>query len=163
VETISPETAAIVAALGLAPHPEGGWYREIHRSPVMVATPRGPRAASTSIHFLLAPGDFSAWHRVASDEVWAWHAGDPVDLHVLDLSGHRVVRLGGDVGAGQAPIFVVPAGVWQAAAPVGPRHALCGCVVAPGFDFADFAMADRTALAADWPAAAAVVCRFTRA
>lgn len=157
--------ARIVALLGLAPHPEGGFYKETHRgSLVLEGLPHGaPRAAHTAIYFLLPAGTFSALHRVASDEVWHHYDGDPLELHTItDAGAHEVVRLGRDLAAGERPQHVVPAGVWQAAVPVGERYALAGCTVAPGFDFADFAMPDRATLLARFPAHAAVVEKLSR-
>jgi predicted cupin superfamily sugar epimerase len=151
--------------LVLSPHPEGGFYRETWRSPLTIPCPGGrQRAASTAIYFLLPAGTFSAWHRVASDEVWHHYDGDPVDLHLIDErdGGHTIVVLGRDLRRGERPQLVVPAGVWQAAAPRGERYALCGCTVAPGFDFADFEMPSRADLLARLPWHADVVTRFTR-
>ena len=131
---------ALIASLALQPHPEGGHYREVYRSPMPVATAdaRGPRTALTAIHFLLRAGEHSRWHRVASDEVWHHAAGGPMELLLLtpDLSRADVVTLG-PMEAGGVPFHVVPAQWWQAARPAGD-HALCSCVVGPGFDFADF-------------------------
>lgn len=131
----------LVAALGLEPHPEGGWYRQTWRSPVDVELSDGRlRATATLIHFLLHAGESSAWHRVASDEIWLAHTGtvaiefggeasdpDPAERHVI----------GTDVAAGQAAQVVVPAGTWQRTIP-GDADALVSCIVSPGFDFADF-------------------------
>jgi predicted cupin superfamily sugar epimerase len=126
------------AALGLEPHPEGGWYRRTWTSPSPVATPGGQRPAATLILFLLPPGEASAWHTVTSDEIWLWHGPDPV---VLELGGsgerpqttERIV-LGQDRAQGH-----VPAGVWQRTLP-SAGEALVSCVVSPGFDFQDFAL-----------------------
>lgn len=128
------EADRLIQALGLAPHPEGGHYREIFRSPVKVDTPRGPRAALTTIDFLLQRGQFSAWHRVRSDEVWHLLGGGPLRLWTLpaDLSRVDCVDLGE-----APPRAVVPADAWQAAEPLGD-HAQVGATVAPGFEFADF-------------------------
>jgi predicted cupin superfamily sugar epimerase len=137
-----PKTAQL---LDLAPHPEGGWYRETWRA-MPESVPDGypgPRAAATGIYFLLTPGEESAWHRVRSDEAWLWHSGGPLAL--LD-GGHgdrpatspRVVTLGPDLTAGHVPQHVIPAGHWQAARPAATGEVLVSCVVAPGFDFADF-------------------------
>jgi predicted cupin superfamily sugar epimerase/tRNA(Arg) A34 adenosine deaminase TadA len=134
-------------ALGLEPHPEGGWYRQTWRSPTEVSLPDGRgRATATLIWFLLAAGEVSTWHRVASDEVWLAHEGTvrlqvggtgaaPVegDLHVV----------GADVAAGAQPEVVVPAGHWQRTLP-GERDALVRCLVSPGFDFADFELGQST-------------------
>jgi hypothetical protein len=132
------QAAAIIAALGLSPHPEGGWYRETWRA----AAADGGRSAVTAIHFLLESGQESRWHRVDADEIWCWHAGSPLALGVAPGGGGpaRWQTLGGDVLAGQAVQAVVPAGDWQAAR-AAQGWALVSCVVAPGFDFAGFALA----------------------
>lgn len=126
--------------LELAPHPEGGFYRETWRSTARVGTAQGSsRSAVTTIYFLLAAGTFSAWHRVTSDEVWHWYEGEALELVMAapDFSTVRSVTLGPVRGAAR-PVATVPAGWWQAARPLG-SYALCGCTVAPGFEFADFA------------------------
>ncbi|MBU3061071.1 cupin domain-containing protein [Nocardia sp. NEAU-G5] len=126
----------LARTLDLQPHPEGGWYREIWRSPVEF-TPEGydgPRAAATSIHFLLLPGERSAPHTVRSDEIWLWHRGGPLLLNI----GGEEITLGPDVEHGHLPQAVVPGGVSQSARPAGDDYVLVSCIVAPGFDFADF-------------------------
>ena len=138
------EVELLVRHLGLGAHPEGGFYRETFRSPLVLdGLPHGaPRAASTAIYFLLPAGTFSAFHRVRSDEVWHHYGGDPLALHVIGGDGAlSTFRLGRDLEAGEAPQAVVLASSWQAAEPLGERSSLCGCTVAPGFDFADFEMA----------------------
>lgn len=134
--TLSSELSAseVVAELGLARHPEGGWFRETFRSSDEVAG----RATSTAIMFLLAEQEFSHWHRVDADEHWMFHAGDPLELTVVHNGRWRDIRLG--VGPGCQPQGVVPAGVWQAARPLG-RWTLVACVVAPGFQFEGFELA----------------------
>jgi predicted cupin superfamily sugar epimerase len=139
----------LVRALELAPHPEGGWYREWFRSRAGVATTdgRGARSALTCIDFLLGAGQFSAWHRVASDELWQLYEGRlrlwtmPASLDAIDR-----VELGEGGGVRRA---AVPAGAWQAAEPMG-ELAWIGATVGPGFDFADFSFLrhDADALAA---------------
>jgi hypothetical protein len=155
----------IIARLALLPHPEGGFFRETYRSRVEVPTARGPRAASTSIYFLLTPGNFSALHRIQSDEGWHFYAGDA--LEVIELTGKgepRVTRLGADLGAGEVPQHMVPAGVWfgsrVTAGPAG--HALVGCTVAPGFDMIDFELGRRSELLAAFPTARDLVLALTR-
>lgn len=151
----------LVRLLDLAPHPEGGFYRETFRSPRVEGAPA--RAASTAIYFLLPSGTFSALHRVRSDEAWHHYDGTPLDLHTIDDQGvHAVVRLGRDLARGERPQHVVPANVWQAAAPVGEGWSLCGCTVAPGFDFADFEMPSRTELLTRFPRHRDLVVRLTR-
>lgn len=132
----SPTSDEMIAALGLLPHPEGGFYRETFRAP------DAPRGASTSILFLLPAGEHSRWHRVDADEHWMFHDGEPLELRVADpASGaqERIV-LGRDIARGERPQAVVPRGWWQAARPLG-AWALVGCVVAPAFEFARFEMA----------------------
>ncbi|MEW9527477.1 cupin domain-containing protein [Microbispora sp. NPDC049125] len=138
------ERPPVAEALGLLPHPEGGWFRETWRTQARVDPPGygGTRASATGIYFLLQPGEESVWHAVRSDEVWLWHRGGPLAL-VLAGAGDRpgeeqTIMLGPDVEGGQAPQALVPAGTWQAARPAGPEGVLVSCVVSPGFDFADF-------------------------
>lgn len=151
----------MIRTLDLRAHPEGGYYRETFRSSATIETSRGPRAASTSIWYLLSPGDFSAWHRVAADEVWHHYAGDPINLHTLEDGAVRVQLLG-PLSGGGIPQIVIPAGVWQAASPAGQRSALCGCTVAPGFDFEDFELGTRAQLLALFPGASEAIAALTR-
>ena len=148
----NPDVNRIVEALGLAPHPEGGFYRETYRS------------SSTAIYFLLPAGEFSALHRLrASDEIWHHYAGDPVELHTIGPDGaHRVTILGPDLERGERPQAIVPAGTLQTAAVRGDRFALCGCTVAPAFEFADFEMPTRDELVAAFPQLESVIRRWTR-
>jgi predicted cupin superfamily sugar epimerase len=127
----------VVRLLGLQPHPEGGFYRETFRAPA----PDGVRAASTAIYYLLREGDVSAWHRVVdADEVWHHYAGAPLELTLWDGRERSSLRLGPGLAAGERPQAVVPAGIWQAARPLG-GWVLVGCTVAPGFEFSGFEMA----------------------
>jgi predicted cupin superfamily sugar epimerase len=162
---VSAAVEAMVAALGLEPHPEGGYFRETFRSPLTVGgLPHGgPRAASTAIYYLLPAGAFSAFHRVRSDELWHFYAGDALELHTLDDGGrHTLTRLGPDVASGERPQAIVTAGVWQAARTVGARFTLCGCTVAPGFDFADWQLASHDELVRAFPAHVEIVRSLTR-
>jgi predicted cupin superfamily sugar epimerase len=138
---------AYAALLDLQRHPEGGWFRETWRSDLEIRPPGydGVRSAATAIYFALHPGENSRWHTVRSAELWLWHRGGPLTLR-LGGSGKNptaptAIRLGGDVEAGEVPQALVPPGVWQAAAPAGGEPVLVSCVVAPGFDFADFRLA----------------------
>lgn len=135
------EAKAIIEALRLVPHPEGGWYRETWRAP---AEP-GERAAATAIHFLLESHQRSHWHRVDASEVWLWHAGDPLMLEVSDGAEGPVrnMVLGPRVRDGQLPQYVIAPGEWQAAAPLPGEagYTLVSCVVAPAFEFAGFELA----------------------
>jgi predicted cupin superfamily sugar epimerase len=128
----------LIAHLELLPHPEGGWYREVHRSAELLATPRGPRSAITSIYYLLETPQFSRWHVVASDEIWHFHAGAPLELVVYQPASSVVSsRVLGAQLPGQLPIQAVCAGDWQAARSLG-TWTLVSCDVGPGFDFEDF-------------------------
>ncbi|MDP8962309.1 MAG: cupin domain-containing protein [Actinomycetota bacterium] len=161
-----PEARRLIESLDLAPHPEGGYYRETFRSSLVTqGLPHGEsRSASTAIYYLLPAGEFSALHRLRSDEIWHHYDGDPVDLHLLATTGdYRVVRLGRGREHGERPQRVVPAGTWQAAVPSGKRFALCGCTVAPGFDFTDFELASRAELLGQFPAQRAVIASLARA
>lgn len=150
----SPPTRArqLITQLGLQPHPEGGWYREIFRSAqsVQPADGRSSRSAITSIYFLLEAGQHSRWHQVLSDEVWVYLEGLPLDLWSWNAaSGSASLTVLGPVSAdtspGQTPHHVIEAGLWQAATPKTGRpdgFTLVSCMVAPGFDFSDFRMMD---------------------
>ena len=128
-----PRAQQLIDSLGLQPHPEGGWYRQVFKSAEKVTrhADAAERTALTTIYFLLVEGTYSRWHRVESDEVWHFYEGDPLELTirgsapvVLDAN-HRV--------------HVVPAREWQTARPLG-AYALVGCTVGPGFEFEDFEM-----------------------
>ena len=128
----------IIRLLDLKPHPEGGYFRETFRDTRQV---EGNRVASTVIYFLLARGQRSHWHRVDAVEVWHWYAGAPLELEVAQSEG-RIERctLGSDLASGQRPQAIVPPHAWQAAQTLGD-WTLCGCTVAPGFDFGGFELA----------------------
>jgi len=131
-----PGAAAIVAALGMSPHPEGGWYAETWRDP---AGPGG-RGAVTAIYFLLEAGQRSRWHRVDATEVWLWHAGAPLTLSVAEGATVRALTLGPGITTGERPQAVVPKDAWQSAESAG-AWTLVSCVVAPAFGFAGFELA----------------------
>jgi predicted cupin superfamily sugar epimerase len=148
---VSPRDAAtLIQQLELLPHPEGGHYRETYRAAELVHTPRGPRAASTAILFLLAAGEWSGWHRIRSDEAWHHHGGGGLEIYEVCPAGRtRRTRLGLNLAAGERPQHVVPAGSWFAAQPAEcSAWSLVGCTVAPGFEFVDFELATPACLAA---------------
>jgi predicted cupin superfamily sugar epimerase len=130
---MSPETPAreVIEALGLQPHPEGGWFRETFRD-----------AASTAIFYLLERGQVSAWHRVRNaSETWHHYAGGPLRLRIAEPGAAASEQvLGPDIFAGQSPQVVVPVDWWQSAEPLGD-WTLVGCTVSPAFEFASFEMA----------------------
>jgi uncharacterized protein len=137
--------AEVARLLDLAPHPEGGHFRETFRDSRVVD---GARSASTAIYFLLARGERSRWHRIDAAEVWHFYAGAPLMLEIAPSeatqSAVQRIMLGTDLAAGERPQTVVPAGAWQAAESLG-EWTLVGCTVAPGFDFARFELAPK-----DW-------------
>lgn len=144
-----PRAQELVEQLGLEPHPEGGFFREIHRSEQRVRAACGERCGLTSILFLLPGGACSRWHRVlAADETWHLYEGDPLELFLADGELARTERrVLAPVGEGTSPVQVVPAGWWQAAQSSG-AYTLVGCTVGPGFEFQDFALlADHPELA----------------
>lgn len=131
--------ADVIRMLDLKPHPEGGYFRETFRD----ARQSDGRAASTAIYFLLARGERSHWHRFDVTEIWHWHAGAPLKLDI-SLQPGRVesLTLGSDLAAGERPQITVPAHAWQAAQSLG-EWTLCGCTVAPGFEFKTFELAPK--------------------
>ena len=131
------DAAQIIERLRLRPHPEGGHFRETWRDP---DDGDGRRGAGTAIYFLLAAGERSHWHRVDATEVWHFHAGAALDLHVAHEAGRRSLVLGPDLDAGQEPQRVVPAGAWQAAESTG-AFTLVSCTVSPAFRFDGFELA----------------------
>lgn len=160
-----PRAAELIDRLGLQPHPEGGFFRELFRSERLVtpADGRGARAAITTIYFLLTRETFSRWHRVSSDEVWHLYEGGPLELLEAELEARVLTRHSlAAVGEGdEAPVCTIAAGRWQAARAVGD-YALVGCTVGPGFEYADFEMlaADpilSEALKEAWPECASMV------
>ncbi|MFP4382774.1 MAG: cupin domain-containing protein [Spirochaetia bacterium] len=129
----------LIRRLGLKPHPEGGYYGEVYRAHQKVITEgKTERTALTTIFFLLAAGQKSAWHRVTGEEVWHYYEGDPLELYQADpdLKSHSVSRIG-PTGDDVRPAAVVPGGYWQAARTTGD-YTLAGCTVGPGFEFEDF-------------------------
>jgi uncharacterized protein len=148
---------------------EGGYFRETYRSTLSIPAaglPReygGDRNASTAIYYLLTPDTFSAIHRVKSDEVFHFYAGDPVEMLQLHSDGSgRIVTVGNDLASGQLPQLVVPGGLWQGCRLIpGGRWALMGCTVAPGFDYADFTAARRAELVAHYPDHASMITALT--
>jgi predicted cupin superfamily sugar epimerase len=145
----------------LLPHPEGGHYVETYRSAESVvqdALPvrfeNGSRSFSTGIYFLLEQDQFSAFHRIKSDEMWHFYAGEALDIFVIypETEELQVIKLGSNPENGETFQAVVPAGTWFASRPVkDSNYALVGCTVSPGFDFTDFEMADKNELIQQFP------------
>ncbi len=149
-----------IDSLNLLQHPEGGYYKETYRSELVVKNVKNQdRAISTAIYYLLSGEAFSAFHRIKSDEFWHFYDGScELEILVLDEGGLTVLRLGLDMENGAKPQQVVPAGKWFAARlSKAGEFVLAGCTVAPGFDFADFELADKETLLKQFPAEAKVI------
>ncbi|MBN1956016.1 MAG: cupin domain-containing protein [Anaerolineae bacterium] len=149
----------IISLLNLQPHPEGGYFRESYRSDEQIPPAGlpdrypGARSFGTAIYYLLTPGTFSRMHRLATDEVFHFYLGDPVEMLQLwpDGTGGSIT-IGPDIARGMQPQVVVPRGVWQGSRlAAGGRFALLGTTVAPGFEFADYEVGQRGKLAAAYP------------
>ncbi len=138
---MSDNARAVIDALGLAPHPEGGWYKETWRA----AAVDGERAAGTAIYYLLEAGARSHWHRIDAAEIWHYYAGAPLRLSI-STNGQTTehLTLGGDISAGERPQLVVPVNAWQSAKSLGD-FTLVGCTVSPGFMYEKFELAPK-----DW-------------
>lgn len=154
--------------LQLQPHPEGGWYAETYRSDLNLdfreLQMQGPRNLSTAIYFLIPEGSFSAFHRIKSDELWHHYDGGNLTIVVIRVDGELdILKLGKDVDKGYLPQQMVKAGCWFASFPErGADFVLCGCTVAPGFDFQDFELAQRNQLLEQYPQHEALIQQLTR-
>jgi predicted cupin superfamily sugar epimerase len=165
-----PDAAYWTQQLQLISHVEGGAFREVYRSDLTIAPQalplffHGPRNVSTSIYFLLARGQFSAFHRIASDECWHFYYGDPLLIYEIGHTGILTIhRLGPNIEKGEHFQLVIKAGSWFASVPAEEsEYALVGCTVAPGFDFAEFELADRAALISQFPQYTDIIEALTR-
>lgn len=161
---------AWIERLSMVEHPEGGFFRENYRATETISKTALPQryrfdhSFSTAMYYLLAGADFSAFHRIASDEVWHFYDGSTLLLHMLDLNrGYESRLLGANAEDGAVPQWVVPQGTWMAIELVDKTSfGLVGCTVAPGFDFADFEMARADKLTAQFPESEALISRMTR-
>ena len=159
-----------ITHLHLQPHPEGGYFRETYRSDERIPASAistgfsGFRSISTAIYYLLERGDFSAFHRIKSDECWHFYAGQTLLIHMIkEDAGYSCVQIGDDIDAGETFQFTVPAGAWFAVEPASYcQFALAGCTVAPGFDFLDFEMADRQTMFDAFPEHRDIITRLCR-
>ncbi len=156
--------------LQLISHIEGGAFKETYRAPLLLPHSaltkehNGARAASTGIYFLLEYGEFSAFHRIASDEMWHFYDGCTLTVYEIKTDGTLVKHLlGKDIENGASPQLVIPAGSWFASrVEIENSFTLCGCTVAPGFDFADFELANRAELTKEFPQHEALIVSLTR-
>ncbi|AXT20230.1 cupin domain-containing protein [Flavobacteriaceae bacterium AU392] len=161
---------SIIQYLDLAPHPEGGYYKETYRSEGEInldslsANYSGKRNYSTSIYFLLTSKIVSAFHRINQDEIWHFYDGHPIKIHMIsDTGNYSNVIIGNQLSKGQTPQFVVPGHVWFAAEVISDNsYGLVGCTVAPGFDFDDFILPTREELILRFPRHKNIITQFTR-
>jgi len=159
-----------IQKLTLEPHPEGGYYRQTYRSEMLLPKEGLPgefpsaRSASTAIYFLLDAANFSAFHRLRSDEVWHFYLGESLVVHVIEPDGHySQILLGSDPEAGETLQAVVRAGCWFAShLRDETSFALVGCTVAPGFSFEDFELAKREELVGSHPQHREIIHKLTR-
>ena len=160
----------LIKEYDLQPHPEGGWYKQTYKSKEFTsatALPErfgGDRVFSTAIYFLLEKGNFSAFHKIKSDECWHFYAGDPLQVFVIDQTGSlKIITLGNEFRKGQTFQYVVPANCWFASRPApASEFCLVGCTVAPGFEFEDLELADPKTLSAIYPTHSGLIKELCR-
>ena len=149
----------LIQQFALQQHPEGGWYKETYKSTELLplaALPQrfnGDRSFSTAIYFLLEQGNFSAFHKIKSDECWHFYTGEPLVVYIISQQGALdIIELGNDINKGHVFQYVVPANCWFASRPAAESNfCFVGCTVAPGFDFEDFDLADAAELSKLYP------------
>ena len=163
-------TKQLIQKYNLELHPEGGWYKQTYKSNEEVDADALPgrfganRAFSTAIYFLLEKGNFSAFHRIKSDECWHFYAGDPLLIYIIEQNGElEVISLGNDLENGQSFQYVVPANCWFASRPApGSEYCFVGCTVSPGFEFEDLELADGTELSVMYPQHKSIIKELCR-
>jgi predicted cupin superfamily sugar epimerase len=160
----------LIKQFGLQSHPEGGWYKQTYKSNEFISATALPerfnddRVFSTAIYFLLEKGNFSAFHKIKSDECWHFYTGDPLNIYTIDQPGElKVITLGNNFNEEETFQYVVPANCWFASRPApGSEYCLVGCTVAPGFEFEDFELADKTTLSAMHPRHTNIIAELCR-
>jgi len=163
-------TKQLIQKYNLELHPEGGWYKQTYKSNEEIGADALPgrfganRAFSTAIYFLLEKGNFSAFHRIKSDECWHFYAGDPLLIYIIEQNGElEVISLGNDLENGQSFQYVVPANCWFASRPApGSEYCFVGCTVSPGFEFEDLELADGTELSVMYPQHKSIIKELCR-
>jgi uncharacterized protein len=166
--SITPKS--LIDKFNLLPHPEGGFFKENYRSAEIVlksTLPRrfnGDRSYSTAIYFLLEKGNFSAFHKISSDECWHFYAGSTLLIYIIHLNGKlEIIKLGNNLNDGERFQAIVPAECWFASEPAtGSDFCFVGCTVAPGFDFGDFKLAQKDELSKHYPQHKLLINRLTR-
>jgi len=149
--------------LELVPHPEGGYYKSTYKSDILVEREQGKRALYTSIYFLLRSEDISHFHRLQSDELWYFHAGSSLTIHMITPEGeYQEVSLGLDIEKGEVPQFVVPKHtIFGSSVKDANTFSLVGCMVSPGFDFLDFELFLQDDLLAEYPNHSEIIRKMT--
>lgn len=151
-----------IQSLGMSKHPEGGYFRETYRSQLKIDVEGiGRRHAASAIYYLLEKGEFSAFHRIKSDEVWHSYAGSPLLIYVIEGEKLVTMTLGADPGRGQSPQAAITADRWFAAS-AESGYALVGLTVSPGFDYADWEMGDRKKLVKEYPMHKSVIEKYAK-
>jgi predicted cupin superfamily sugar epimerase len=161
---------AWINSLKLLPHPEGGYYREIYRSDVIVeksglpSSFNGSRSAGTSIYYLLKSGQRSLLHILKSDEIWHYYDGSAIVLSMIHNDGsYEEKLLGKNINEGEMPQIIIRGGIWFGAYPKDDNsYSLAGCTVTPGFDFEDFQLAERKKMLAKFPELESIIERLTK-
>jgi uncharacterized protein len=154
--------AELVKTLGMKAHPEGGFYSETYRSDSEIESENGIRKLITSIFFLLRSEDVSHFHRIKSDELWFWHEGSPLSVHLLGENGHEILHLGPVAGEGSLPQHLVKADtIFGSTVDQADSYSLVSCVVAPGFDFRDFELFQAKDLLPLFPEASEIIQKLT--
>ena len=151
--------------LEMLPHPEGGFYKETYRSELTVTNRNGNnRSASTAIYFLMTSDNFSAFHKIESDEMWHFYQGSPLSVYVITENGElTILKIGNNPDKGEVLQAIVPAGCWFASRVDDKNtYSLVGCTVSPGFDFEDFELAERDKLTSEYPEHKEIICELTR-
>ena len=160
-----------ISKLNLKPHPEGGFYNEVFRSDEILLNTAidnrygGSRTVSTSIDFLLTGNQFSAFHKIKSDELWHFYDGSPINLYLISEDGNlEIKKLGINISENEVPQITIPKNIWFAAEPIDKESfSLVGCTVAPGFDYKDFELGERKLLTKSFPQHIELINQFTRA
>ena len=163
-------TNQLIQKYNLEPHPEGGWYKQTYKSNEEIPADALPerfgasRAFSTAIYFLLEKGNFSAFHRIKSDECWHFYAGEPLFIYIIEQTGElKIISLGSNYEKGQSFQYVVPANCWFASRPApGSEYCFVGCTVSPGFEFEDLELADATELSVMYPQHKSIIIELCR-
>jgi predicted cupin superfamily sugar epimerase len=150
----------LISQLNLQPHPEGGYFAETYRAEESIDTQNGQRNLMTAIYFLLTSDDISRFHVIQSDELWFHHEGSDLSVHVLDETGHQILRVGKNHPDARAQQLVPAGKIFGSTVNEPHSYALVSCVVAPGFDFRDFKLMDKSELLEKYPDFPEIIARL---